>query len=143
MKIQFLNFEMITPKLEKDIEQLFSELSSSEQISVKDLLNSENHPYIVLCFENDTLAGMATMATYQVISGKKAWIEDVIVSEKFRQKGIGEKLMIALLEKAQQLEIQSVLLFSNPTRQAAHRLYKRLGFTEKGSTLFIKKANNS
>lgn len=138
MKIRFLNSEDVTHELEIQVQNLFRELSDSEQISIKNLLNANNQPYIAVCFEDDTLVGMATMATYQVISGRKAWIEDVVVSENYRNKGIGEKLTLALLEKAQEIDIQSVLLFSNPKREAAHRLYKRLGFLEKGSTLFIK-----
>ncbi len=138
MKIRFLNSEDVTHELEIQVQNLFRELSASEQISIKNLLNANNQPYIAVCFEDDTLVGMATMATYQVISGRKAWIEDVVVSENYRSKGIGEKLTLALLEKAQEIDIQSVLLFSNPKREAAHRLYKRLGFLEKGSTLFIK-----
>lgn len=138
MKIRFLNSEDVTHELEIQVQNLFRELSDSEQISIKNLLNANNQPYIAVCFEDNTLVGMATMATYQVISGRKAWIEDVVVSKDYRNKGIGEKLTLALLEKAQEIDIQSVLLFSNPKREAAHRLYKRLGFLEKGSTLFIK-----
>lgn len=138
MKIRFLNSEDVTHELEIQVQNLFRELSDSEQISIKNLLNANNQPYIAVCFEDDTLVGMATMATYQVISGRKAWIEDVVVSKDYRNKGIGEKLTLALLEKAQEIDIHSVLLFSNPKREAAHRLYKRLGFLEKGSTLFIK-----
>lgn len=136
MKIQFLTEADITESVENQVKLLFSELSDVPALSIRSLLGKENPPHIAVCLEQEKIIGMATMAIYEVISGKKAWVEDVVVASEHRKKGIGEQLMKALIEKGKSLEINTILLYSNPKREAAHKLYKRLGFTEKGSTLF-------
>ena len=135
-RIGFLSQEEISSKTEIHIKELFAQLTDIPAVCVTDLLRKENPPYIVVCWKNDLPIAMATMAVYEVISGRKAWIEDVVVCEEFRQQGIGEQLIQTLIEHAKILRVQTILLFSNPKHETAHRLYKRLGFTEKGSTLF-------
>lgn len=135
-RIEFLSQEEITPKTEAYIAELFAQLTDIPPICISDLLRKENPPYIVVCWQDERPIAMATMVVYEVISGRKAWIEDVVVSYEFRQQGIGEQLTQTLITRAKQLGVQTILLFSNPKREAAHRLYKRLGFAQKGSTLF-------
>lgn len=137
MEFYFIKKTDLTPVLENQIQTLFSELSDIETVSLSKLFQSAQPPHIVVCKEGSDIIGMATMAVYDVISGRKAWIEDVVVSSNHRQKGIGERLTQLLVEKAKELEVNSILLYSNPMREAAHRLYKRIGFSEKNSTLFI------
>ncbi|MFK8281432.1 GNAT family N-acetyltransferase [Capnocytophaga cynodegmi] len=136
MEIFFLEKTNITSSIEKQIQDLFSELSDIETVSLEKLFSLPQSPYIALCTDENKIVGMATMAVYDVISGRKAWIEDVVVSSNYRKKGIGERLTQFLIEKAKELEVNMLLLYSNPKREAAHRLYKRMGFLEKGSTLF-------
>lgn len=136
MEIFFLEKTNITSSIEKQIQDLFSELSDIQTVSLEKLFSLAQSPYIALCTDENKIVGMATMAVYDVISGRKAWIEDVVVSSNYRQKGIGERLTQFLIEKAKELEVNMLLLYSNPKREAAHRLYKRMGFLEKGSTLF-------
>ncbi|MFJ1472738.1 GNAT family N-acetyltransferase [Capnocytophaga cynodegmi] len=136
MEIFFLEKTNITSSIEKQIQDLFSELSDIQTVSLEKLFSLAQSPYIALCTDENKIVGMATMAVYDVISGRKAWIEDVVVSSNYRQKGIGERLTQFLIEKAKELEVNMLLLYSNPKREAAHRLYKRMGFLDKGSTLF-------
>ncbi|CEN35090.1 GNAT family N-acetyltransferase [Capnocytophaga cynodegmi] len=136
MEIFFLEKTNITSSIEKQIQDLFSELSDIQTVSLEKLFSLAQSPYIALCSDENKIVGMATMAVYDVISGRKAWIEDVVVSSNYRKKGIGERLTQFLIEKAKELEVNMLLLYSNPKREAAHRLYKRMGFLEKGSTLF-------
>lgn len=143
MKIHFLKKTDLTPTIEKQIQILFSELSDIPTLSVESLLQLPQPPYIAVCSENDVVIGMATMAVYDIISGRKAWIEDVIVSSDYRKKGIGELLVQNLIKKAKELNVKAILLHSNPKREAAHRLYKRMGFAEKDSSLFALSIENN
>lgn len=135
MNFQFLKESDLTEALEEQVKYLFAQLSDTPTISLREIF-LKNPPYIVVCSVENSVVGMATMAVYEAISGRKAWIEDVVVASEYRQKGIGERLTNILIEKANELNVSTLLLYSNPKREAAHRLYKRLGFTEKGSTLF-------
>lgn len=74
------------------------------------------------------IIGAATLILYRVPTGLRAHIEDVIVDQRARGRGIGEALTRAALDRAAAEGAPSVGLTSNPARQAANRLYQRMGF---------------
>ena len=65
---------------------------------------------------------------YRIPTGLKAWIEDVVVDEAARGRGIGEALSVAALEEARRRGAKDLNLTSRPSREVANRLYLRLGF---------------
>lgn len=79
---------------------------------------------------------MASMCTYHVISGKKGWIEDVVVDAKSRGHGIGRKLMNKLLEEGKKKNLTEILLFTEDHRTPAINLYENLGFKLKESRIY-------
>lgn len=85
--------------------------------------------------------GMLTLAWYDAPSGRKAWVEDVAVDAAMRGRGIGGALVRAALTHAAQIGAGRVMLTSNPTREAARALYRRMGFEEAGTTLFVRKTD--
>jgi ribosomal protein S18 acetylase RimI-like enzyme len=74
------------------------------------------------------IAGALTLAMYRIPTGLKAWIEDVVVDESARGRGIGEALSRAALDEARRRGAKHVSLTSRPGRGAANRLYPRIGF---------------
>jgi ribosomal protein S18 acetylase RimI-like enzyme len=74
------------------------------------------------------IVGAGAVAVYRVPTGLRAIIEDVVVDAAARGQGVGEALLKALLEAAQELGAPGVSLTSNPGRAAANRLYVRMGF---------------
>jgi ribosomal protein S18 acetylase RimI-like enzyme len=104
--------------------------SSSPPPSAGDLAD------IVACPESDLfvaeldgrIVGALTLATYRIPTGLKAWIEDVVVDEAARGHGVGEALNQAALESARARGAKHVSLTSRPSREAANRLYQRIGF---------------
>ena len=77
---------------------------------------------------DDEIIGLATLVIYMVPTGVRGYIEDVVVDERARGKRIGEDLSLACLDYAEQAGAPQVMLTSNPDRQAANRLYQRMGF---------------
>ena len=69
-------------------------------------------------------------------TGVRAWIEDVVVDTSARGKGAGEALTRAALERAAELGAKTVDLTSRPSREAANRLYQRVGFVLRQSNLY-------
>jgi GNAT superfamily N-acetyltransferase len=78
--------------------------------------------------DNNNILGMLTLAIFYVPSGKRAWIEDVVVEERQRGKGIGEALLKHAIHYANQTGAGNVGLTSNPSRAVANHLYLKLGF---------------
>src|ERR1700760_357081 len=72
--------------------------------------------YLLIARDGDRVVGMLTLVTFPIPTGLRAWIEDVVVDEAARGQGVGAA------------GARTVDLTSRPTRQAANRLYERLGF---------------
>jgi ribosomal protein S18 acetylase RimI-like enzyme len=87
--------------------------------------------------ERAPIAGLLTLIVYRVPTGIRAHIEDVVVDEGSRGKGIGEALMRHALNMAREAGANGVALTSNPRREAANRLYQRLGFKPWKTNLYF------
>ena len=74
------------------------------------------------------IVGILTLAMYPIPTGNRAWIEDVIVDESAARQGIGESLGRAAIDEARRRGAKDVRLTSRPKREAANRLYQRIGF---------------
>ena len=82
------------------------------------------------------IVGLLTLATFRIPTGVRAWIEDVVVDDLARGKGVGEALNRAALVKARQRGAKTVDLTSRPSREAANRLYQRIGFTRRDTNVY-------
>lgn len=78
--------------------------------------------------DGGTVVGTLTLAVFPIPSGVRAWIEDVITDEAARGQGVGAALTHRALELAREAGARTVDLTSRPAREAANRLYRRLGF---------------
>lgn len=88
------------------------------------------------------LLGVLTLVWYDVPSGRKAWIEDVVVDAAARGMGAGEALMQAALTQARHVGACRVQLTSSPQRAAAHGLYRKMGFERYDTSVFVLKIEN-
>ena len=85
---------------------------------------------------NGKIVGMASLASYRSPTGIHAWIEDVVVDTDYRGKGIGGAISLVAVEAAVTMGAKSISLTSNPSREAANRLYQRLGFVKWETNLY-------
>ena len=82
------------------------------------------------------IVGAAAVLVYATPAFVKARIEDVVVDEQSRGKGVGEALVRRCLEVARERGAEIVELQSARWREAANRLYPRLGFQLRDSNLY-------
>jgi ribosomal protein S18 acetylase RimI-like enzyme len=87
--------------------------------------------------EEGGIVGCATLVLYRVSSGLKARIEDVIVDSEARGSGVGEVLVRECMARANAAQVLMLELTSLPYREAANRLYKRLGFVRKPTNVYV------
>jgi len=78
--------------------------------------------------ETGSIVGTLTLVLFRIPSGVRAWIEDVIVATEVRGQGVGEALSRAALDVAAAAGARTVELTSRPSREAANRLYRKIGF---------------
>lgn len=74
------------------------------------------------------IVGALTLVIFDIPTGRRAWIEDVVVDSGLRGKGIGQELTAEAVRLAGEAGAKTVDLTSRPTREAAGRLYERVGF---------------
>jgi ribosomal protein S18 acetylase RimI-like enzyme len=128
-----------TPQIAEAFERLLPQLSSSattptaEQLA--NLLNSSNTHLLIAEHEGE-IAGMLSLVIVDIPTGRKAWIEDVVVDENFRGLNIGYALVERAKELAVEMGARKIYLTSNPSRKAAHALYRKCGFEIYETTLF-------
>jgi ribosomal protein S18 acetylase RimI-like enzyme len=93
----------------------------------------------LLLARNDegAVLGTLTFVLYRVSSGVKGRIEDVIVDESARGQGVGEALVREGMRLANEAGVLMLELTSMPYRQAANRLYRRLGFVRKPTNVYV------
>ena len=82
------------------------------------------------------IAGTLTLVMFRIPTGQRARIEDVVVDAAARRQGIAEALTQEALRLAREAGVKNVDLTSRPSREAAGRLYQRLGFGQRDSRIF-------
>jgi ribosomal protein S18 acetylase RimI-like enzyme len=82
------------------------------------------------------IVGTLTLVIFPIPTGRRAWIEDVVVDEQARGSGVGAALTNEAVRLARAAGARSVDLTSRPSREAANRLYLRLGFVPRESQAY-------
>jgi GNAT superfamily N-acetyltransferase len=121
------------------ISLLLKQLSSQEfTFSERELaaLINDSSSSLFLLFAEDKIAGMLTLGTYLSPTGRKAWIEDVVVDSQERGKGYGKMLVEHAIEYARTFSPCTLMLTSNPARIAANELYRASGFEQKITNVY-------
>jgi ribosomal protein S18 acetylase RimI-like enzyme len=116
--------------------QLSPDAELPSENSFKNLLASEDIYFFIGELENKEIAGMLTIGTVNLLSGKKFWIEDVVVDDSQRGNGFGKELMLFAISFSKSLGAKSIMLTSRPSRVAANKLYTELGFVRYGTNVY-------
>ena len=112
--------------------------SSSAPISAQELEEVIESDTTVLfaARSGQEIVGLLTLAIFRIPTGVRAWIEDVVVDNQARGKGVGDALNRAALAEAERRGAKTVDLTSRPSREAANRLYQRLGFNQRDTNVY-------
>ena len=129
----------VSASLSEALARLLPQLSASAVMPseeyIEEMLNNGNTHLFVAEHEGE-IVGMLTLVIVDIPTGRKAWIEDVVVDAECRGQSIGKSLVDSAKECAVALGAEKIYLTSNPSRKAAHALYKRCGFEEYDTTVF-------
>ncbi len=86
--------------------------------------------------EKGLILGTLTLVVYRVPTGVRSMIEDVIVDGSARGQGVGEALVQRAIELAKEKNVGTIALTSSPFREAANRLYLRMGFKKRETNAY-------
>jgi ribosomal protein S18 acetylase RimI-like enzyme len=122
------------------ITRLVKQLSQSavppSRTDLEEIVRSSTSRLLVARADDGAIAGTLTLAVFRIPTGMRAWIEDVVVDEAARRRGIAEALTKAALRIAEVAGARTIDLTSRPSREAANRLYRRLGFEPRDTTVY-------
>jgi ribosomal protein S18 acetylase RimI-like enzyme len=117
------------------IPQLSSSNPAPDRAGLQDIVNHEATT-LFLARLDGRIVGSLTLAVFPIPTGVRAWIEDVVVDESARGHGVGEALNRSALDHARNLGAITVELTSRPSREAANRLYTRMGFVTRETNIY-------
>lgn len=135
----------VSQELHEAMQRLIPQLSAHKSpptLEELDLLVKSEASTLVVAREPDQkgqIAGILCLTVYRVPTGLRSIIEDVIVDENMRRRGIGEALVRYAIELARQAGAEGVSLTSNPQREAANELYRSMGFELRKTNPYVYK----
>jgi ribosomal protein S18 acetylase RimI-like enzyme len=127
-------------------DRLLPQLTNSEYKLSESALKSiilDNSIHLIMVKIDDIYCASLTLGINLTPTGKKAHIEDVVVDNNYRGKGIGEKICKYAIELSKKLQVQSIALTSNSKRLAANALYKKIGFQLKETNVYMYDCQNN
>ena len=129
----------VTDELVEALARLMVQLSRSAALptpqELQQMVDSDVTRLLVARNEQ-AIMGTLTLALFRIPTGVRAWIEDVVVDEAARGQGIGEALNRRALDLAKECGARTVDLTSRPSREAANRLYQRMGFKPRETNVY-------
>jgi ribosomal protein S18 acetylase RimI-like enzyme len=123
----------------KLVPQINPAYSPPSRTELNDLVDSAAATLLIARTDDGNIAGVLVLTVYRVLTGVRSIIEDMVVDESARRQGIGEALVGRALEVAKERGAAQVTLTSNPKREAANRLYSRIGFKRRETNAYIYK----
>lgn len=132
--------EALVEAFERLMPQLSPRLGALSREALRRVVENDRTVFLAAVADG-RIAGVLTLAWYDAPSGRKAWIEDVVVDAAARGCGAGEALVRAAVEHAARIGAGRVMLTSNPARGAARALYRKVGFEEAETTVFALKTD--
>lgn len=139
------------PGMSQAIENLLNQLVSTpvefSEKNLDEIINTTSSGLFLLYYNNE-IAGMLTIGNYISPTGKKYWIEDVVVDSKYRGKSLGRALIDEAIRYVSDEENKEnnrqdghkrnavIMLTSKPARVAANELYKSAGFEPKQTNVY-------
>ena len=132
----------VDAELREAMARLLPQLSSSASIpSVEELREIVAAPGTLLLLarepaEGRRIVGMLTLALFRIPTGMRAWIEDVVVDAGVRGHGAGKALTREAIRLASDMGARTVDLTSRPSREAANRMYRALGFVPRDTNVY-------
>lgn len=144
MTVEIRRITQVSDALEEAFARLMPQLSPRLGAPSREVLlrvaGSETGE-LLAAVAGERIVGVLTLAWYDAPSGRKAWIEDVVVDGAARGCGAGDALVRAAVEHAARIGAGKVMLTSNPAREAARALYRKVGFEEVETTVFAFKTD--
>jgi GNAT superfamily N-acetyltransferase len=130
----------VTRALAEELNQLLSQVRHNKLIAVsveewREILKQPNVRLFVIREEN-CIVGMGILRWHNLAGGAVALLEDVVVRDIDRGRGLGKQLVSEVIEWARRRAIRRIDLTSTPSRTPANALYQALGWVRRDTNVY-------
>ena len=128
-----------TPDVHAALAQLLPQLNSELPVPTMERLRAlvaDPAVTLLLAMDGQDVVGTTTVIVYTTPFWIKARLDEVVVDEAARGKGVGAALVNAALDVARASGAQVAELQSGVRREAANRLYPRMGFKRRETNIY-------
>lgn len=135
----------VTEEIVKSVAKLIPQLGVQKAPPTWDELNllvhSEASKLLIARYPDEMgeIVGILSLTIYRVPTGIRSIVEDVVVDENMRRRGIAEAMMLRAIDLAKEAGANGVALTSNPRREAANKLYQSMGFQQRETNAYFYK----
>jgi ribosomal protein S18 acetylase RimI-like enzyme len=126
----------IVEALARLIPQLSRSSPAPTRAELQAIADHEACHFLIARDGDGSVLGSLTLVIFPIPTAVRAWIEDVVVDDAARGKGVGEALNLRALQISAEHGAKTVDLTSRPSREAANRLYKRIGFEQRDTNVY-------
>lgn len=138
--MEILELHTLTESQVLDIQALMEELEPGVTVPAERLVSVVEAPgthFFAAVEESGRIVGCATLCVYDIPTGRKAWVEDVVVHSSCRGQHLGKRLMEHIIDFARcEMGEIALHLTSRPQRVAANQLYRSLGFQQRETNVY-------
>lgn len=116
-----------------DIARLLTQLSKTATFDPVRLAAIVTHDAteLLVVRQGKRIVGAATLVMFPLPSGLRGHVDDVVVDESMRGRGIARALLVRMTELATARGLRTLDLTSRPSRESALRLYESVGFVRR------------
>ena len=137
--IEVLVVTEVTEELVRAFARLIPQLSTTalppDRKLLSDIISTPGNTVLVAT-DGGQIVGTLTLVMFRIPTAVRAWIEDVVVDADARGRGVGEALTKEAMRIAQAKGARTIDLTSRRSRQAAHRLYEKVGFAVRDTNVY-------
>jgi GNAT superfamily N-acetyltransferase len=136
--VEILRASAYSPALLEALNRLLPQLTEARALTTSQLTAVLASPVVTMLIArvDGVIQGTATVTVCPCLTSVKAWVEDVVVDESVRGRGLAKRLMDAAHAAARAAGADSVMLTSRPSRVAANQLYKSVGYVLRDTNVY-------
>lgn len=142
--IEIVRLTEVKESYVEDIKKLLPQLRSNEEehtasLAELEAITGDKNVALIVAMDNDHVVGMATLYIITKFSKRNGHVEDVVIDQAYRGQGLGVKMLEELIRVAREENVKTLHLTSRPEREAANKLYQKIGFEQKNTNPYSMK----
>jgi ribosomal protein S18 acetylase RimI-like enzyme len=130
----------VTDEVVEAFARLMPQLSTSSKApgkaAIAAMVAAEANTILLARSEDGTIVGTLTLVMFRIPTGLRTRIEDVVVDQAAGRKGFGTALTAEAISIARAAGAKTVDLSTRPSREAAGRLYEKMGFEIRSTRVY-------